>query len=54
MVEYLEGSPFIDELPVGGWRLDEEGMLQVPAGPGLGIALDLDAVEKHTGVRFPA
>jgi L-alanine-DL-glutamate epimerase-like enolase superfamily enzyme len=54
MVEYLEGSPFIDELPVGGWRLDEEGTLPAPSGPGLGITLDLDAVEKHTGVRFTA
>jgi L-alanine-DL-glutamate epimerase-like enolase superfamily enzyme len=52
MVEYLEGSPFIDDLPAGGWRLDADGMLPVPKGPGLGITLDLDAVERHTGVRF--
>ncbi len=52
MVEYLSGSPFIDELPVGGWHLDADGMLPVPAGPGLGIQLDLDAVEKHTGRRL--
>ena len=54
MVEYLAGSPFIDELPVGGWRLDADGMLPVPDAPGLGIALDLDAVERHTGERFHA
>jgi D-galactarolactone cycloisomerase len=53
MVEYLSGSPFIDELTVGGWRLDSDGMLPVPSGPGLGIQLDLDAVERHTGERFP-
>jgi L-alanine-DL-glutamate epimerase-like enolase superfamily enzyme len=52
MVEYLEGSPFIDDLPAGGWRLDADGMLPIPQGPGLGITLDLDAVERHTGVRF--
>ena len=52
MVEYLAGSPFIDELTAGGWRLDQEGMLPVPAGPGLGVSMDLDAVERHTGVRF--
>jgi D-galactarolactone cycloisomerase len=52
MVEYLSGSPFIDELTVGGWRLDSDGMLGVPEGPGLGVELDLDAVERHTGVRF--
>ena len=52
MVEYLAGSPFIDDLPVGGWRLDRDGMLPIPAEAGLGIAIDLDAVERHTGVRF--
>ncbi len=49
MVEYLSGSPFIDELAVGGWRLDADGMLPIPSGPGLGIQLDLDAVRRHTG-----
>ncbi len=48
MVEYLSGSPFIDELTVGGWHLDADGMLPIPAGPGLGIQLDLDAVGRHT------
>jgi L-alanine-DL-glutamate epimerase-like enolase superfamily enzyme len=52
MVEYLSGSPFIDELPVGGWHLDSDGMLAVPSGPGLGVQLDLDAVERHTGQRL--
>ena len=44
MVEYLTGSPFIDELCAGGWELDEEGMLRIPDGPGLGIDLNLDAL----------
>jgi D-galactarolactone cycloisomerase len=52
MVEYLTGSPFIDDLPLGGWHLDAAGMLPIPDGPGLGISLDLDAVERHSGVRF--
>jgi D-galactarolactone cycloisomerase len=54
MVEYLAGSPFIDELTVGGWRLDADGMLPIPETPGLGITIDLDAVERHTGERFHA
>jgi D-galactarolactone cycloisomerase len=41
LVEYLTGSPFIDDLRVGGWRLDGEGMWSIPDGPGLGIELDL-------------
>ena len=53
LVEYLTGSPFIDDLVETRWKLDSEGMLAVPCGPGLGISLNMDAVEKHTGERFP-
>lgn len=52
LVEYLIGSPFIDDLVEARWKLDSDGMLPVPDGPGLGIALNMDAVEKHTGQRF--
>ena len=52
LVEYLTGSPFIDDLVDTPWTLDTEGLLRVPDGAGLGISLDLDAVEKHTGARF--
>ncbi|HEY6989986.1 MAG TPA: mandelate racemase/muconate lactonizing enzyme family protein, partial [Bryobacteraceae bacterium] len=52
MVEYLTGSPFIDDIVSGGWSIDQDGMLAIPDTPGLGIALDLNAIEKHTGVRF--
>jgi L-alanine-DL-glutamate epimerase-like enolase superfamily enzyme len=54
MVEYLMGSPFIDDLVVSPWKLDGEGMLAIPSGAGLGVELDMDAVEKHTGERFRA
>jgi D-galactarolactone cycloisomerase len=47
-VEYITGSPYVDELTVGGWQLDDEGMLAIPDTPGLGITLDLDAVAKYT------
>jgi D-galactarolactone cycloisomerase len=49
LVEYLAGSPFIDEITVGGWQLDADGMLAIPSGPGLGVELDRDAVARHTG-----
>ncbi len=29
-------------------------MLAIPAGAGLGVELDMDTVEKHTGERFRA
>lgn len=54
MVEYLTGSPFIDDIVASKWQLDEDGMLAIPDAPGLGICLDFDAVEKYTGVSFEA
>jgi D-galactarolactone cycloisomerase len=48
LVEYLTGSPFIDAIAVGGWRLDAEGMLPIPEAPGLGVRLDPDEVAKYT------
>ena len=49
LVEYLTGSPFIDAITVGGWRLDRDGMLPIPDSPGLGVRLDPDEVAKYTG-----
>ena len=49
LVEYLTGSPFIDEITAGGWQLDADGMLAIPDSPGLGLELDPDAVAKYTG-----
>lgn len=48
LVEYKTGSPYIDDLVVGGFPLDADGMLAVPRAPGLGIQLDLDAVARHS------
>ena len=48
-VEYLTGSPFIDDIAVGGWHLDENGMMDIPTKPGLGLNLDMDALKKYTG-----
>lgn len=52
MVEYLTGSPFIDNLSSKPWELDAEGMLAIPQGPGLGVSLNMDAVERYTGMRY--
>lgn len=49
LVEYLTGSPFIDEITEGGWKLDADGMLPIPTNAGLGLALDPDIVAKYTG-----
>jgi D-galactarolactone cycloisomerase len=49
LVEYLTGSPFIDEIAAGGWRLDEDGMLPIPDRPGLGVEIDPDALARYSG-----
>ena len=48
LVEYLTGSPYVDEIAGGGWQLDQDGMLPIPDAPGLGLELDMDAVAKYT------
>ena len=54
LVEYLTGSPYIDDVVAEPWRLDADGMLAIPATPGLGVAIDHDRVAHHTrGERLP-
>jgi D-galactarolactone cycloisomerase len=48
LVEYLTGSPFIDDIAAGGWRLDDEGMLAIPEKPGLGLEVNLDALAEFS------
>lgn len=50
LVEYLTGSPFIDEIAVGGWKLDSDGMLPIPTTPGLGIGINLAALAEYSRV----
>ncbi len=51
-VEYLTGSPYIDDLVAQPWRLDADGYLPIPDAPGLGVRLNPDAVERYTGQRL--
>ena len=44
LVEFIGGSPYIDEIVDAPWVLDEEGMLAISEAPGLGLRLDLDAL----------
>jgi L-alanine-DL-glutamate epimerase-like enolase superfamily enzyme len=53
-VEYLTGSPYIDDIVAQPWHLDDDGMLAVPNAPGLGVALDFDRVAHYArGERLP-
>src|ERR1051325_4344631 len=48
LVEYLNGSPFIDEIVATPWKLDSDGMLNIPEKPGLGLELNRDAIAEYT------
>jgi L-alanine-DL-glutamate epimerase-like enolase superfamily enzyme len=48
LVEYLTGSPYVDEIVQGGWSLDPDGMLPIPNKPGLGITLDAAAIRRYS------
>lgn len=53
-VEYCTGSAYVDDLSEASWKLDDEGMLEIPSQPGIGFSLDPEKVEKYSGVRgFP-
>lgn len=48
LVEYLTGSPFIDDIVANRWQLDADGMLPIPDAPGLGVTIDRDALAPYT------
>lgn len=48
LVEYIGGSPYVDDITEGGWQLDKDGMLAIPDAPGLGIKLDRAALRELT------
>jgi L-alanine-DL-glutamate epimerase-like enolase superfamily enzyme len=48
LVEYLTGSPYVDDIAAGGWHLDANGMLPIPDAPGLGLDLNHDALLRYT------
>lgn len=47
-VEYLTGSPYIDDIVTQPWQLDGDGMLAIPDAPGLGIEIDVDKLGQYT------
>ncbi len=50
LVEYIDGSPYVDAIVADPWRLDADGMLPIPDGPGLGVRLDMEAVARFSDV----
>ena len=48
LVEYIGGSPYVDEITVGGFSLDADGMIAIPDRPGLGVTLDRGTLHEFT------
>jgi L-alanine-DL-glutamate epimerase-like enolase superfamily enzyme len=47
LVEYRPGSAYVDELSGDAFALDADGLLAIPDRPGLGVALDPDALARY-------
>ena len=48
-VEYLTPAPYIEEILCEPPRLDSDGMLAIPDGPGLGVEIDREALKRFAG-----
>jgi L-alanine-DL-glutamate epimerase-like enolase superfamily enzyme len=49
-VEYITPSPYIEEIVKTPFKIDENGLLEIPTGPGLGIEMDLEGIERLSKV----
>jgi L-alanine-DL-glutamate epimerase-like enolase superfamily enzyme len=47
-VEYQTGVPYIEEIIDPPFKLDRDGLLPVPTGPGLGIRLNPEAIARYS------
>jgi L-alanine-DL-glutamate epimerase-like enolase superfamily enzyme len=45
-VEYLTPCAYIEDLPVEPFKIDDEGYLEIPDRPGLGIDLDREKLKR--------
>lgn len=50
-VEYLTPCAYIDELTAEPFRLDDQGLLPIPARPGLGVEIDPDKLRRFCPER---
>lgn len=49
-IEYMVGNPYIDDLWLNTPKIDDEGYLEIPQKPGLGIDWNYEGIEKHSGI----
>ena len=48
-VEYITPAPYVEDLFATPLVMDEEGMLVIPDGPGLGFVWSPEGIARHTG-----
>ncbi|MBL8895511.1 MAG: mandelate racemase/muconate lactonizing enzyme family protein, partial [Rhizobiales bacterium] len=48
LVEFIGGSAYVDGLLTAPFALDDEGYIEIPAGPGLGVHLDPSKVSRYS------
>ena len=46
-VEYLTPCAYIEDLTVESFVIDDEGFLEIPQSPGLGIEIDHEKLKKY-------
>jgi L-alanine-DL-glutamate epimerase-like enolase superfamily enzyme len=49
--EYLMSCAYIDEIVTEPFRLDEQGLLDIPTWPGLGVEIDSDKLIRSSPER---
>jgi L-alanine-DL-glutamate epimerase-like enolase superfamily enzyme len=54
LVEYIDGSPYVDAIVAEPWQLDADGMLAIPDTAGLGVRLDLDVIKRYGDAPWPS
>jgi D-galactarolactone cycloisomerase len=48
-VEYITPAPYVEDLFATPLRMEPDGMLRIPDGPGLGFEWNADGIARHTG-----
>jgi L-alanine-DL-glutamate epimerase-like enolase superfamily enzyme len=48
-VEYITPAPYVDDLFAEPLQMDDDGLLTIPDGPGLGFTWNPDGIARHSG-----
>ena len=51
-VEYITPAPYVEDIVAEPFTLDADGLLTIPAAPGLGVKWNSDGVKAHSGMEL--